>query len=112
MSEKPLNCWEVKQCGREPGGKGEAELGQCPAATEASLDGIHRGDNAGRACWVVAGTYCDGEVQGSFSFTHKNCAKCDFCKQVMVEENSTFDEAQDLLTAMRIVARKGGLEGT
>ena len=29
-----LNCWEVKKCGREPGGKSVATLGVCPAASE------------------------------------------------------------------------------
>ncbi len=106
MSEKPLNCWEFKKCGREPGGKNESELGQCPAATERSLDGIHRGDNAGRACWVIAGTYCGGEVQGSFSSKNESCSTCEFCQHVVLEENTTFEAAQDLLTALSIVARK------
>jgi hypothetical protein len=34
-----------------------------------------------------------------------NCAQCDFCRKVMEEENTTFEEAQDLLTALQIVAR-------
>ena len=28
-----INCWEVKKCGREPGGAKVAELGVCPAST-------------------------------------------------------------------------------
>ena len=27
------NCWEVKQCGRQPGGPKAGEFGVCPAAT-------------------------------------------------------------------------------
>ena len=27
---KKRNCWEVKQCGREPGGTHEKDLGICP----------------------------------------------------------------------------------
>jgi hypothetical protein len=105
MNKKPLNCWEFNECGREPGGKNVDNLDECPAATERSLDGIHRGDNAGRACWVVAGTYCGGKVQGTFASKMNNCAHCDFCRKVMEEENTTFEEAQDLLTALQIVAR-------
>lgn len=34
------NCWEFKKCGREPGGAKASELGVCPAATDASSDGL------------------------------------------------------------------------
>ena len=106
MNKKPLNCWEFKKCGREPGGENVEDLGVCPAATERSLDAFHRGDNAGRCCWVIAGTYCGGTVQGSFADKNANCAECEFCKKVLEEEGISFDEAQDILTALAIVSRK------
>ena len=106
MGLKPLNCWEVKQCGREPGGKNVVELGVCPASTEKSLDGIHRGDNAGRACWIIAGTYCGGKVQGNYAAKLGNCANCAFFKQVLEEEETTLQDATNLLIALDIVARK------
>ncbi len=28
------NCWEVKNCGRQPGGAKVGELGACPAAMD------------------------------------------------------------------------------
>jgi len=43
---KKPNCWEFKQCGREPGGLLSDELGVCPASTETRLDGVHGGKNA------------------------------------------------------------------
>jgi hypothetical protein len=46
-----MNCWQVKKCGREPGGGNEAQLGVCPAATETALQGVNGGKNGGRACW-------------------------------------------------------------
>ncbi len=52
MSEK-LNCWEWKQCGREPGGVNVASLGICPASTEMKMNGVHGGKNGGRTCWIV-----------------------------------------------------------
>ncbi len=55
---KKLNCWEMKNCGREPGGAHANNLGICSATVETRLDGIHDGRNAGRSCWVVAGTPC------------------------------------------------------
>lgn len=60
-----LNCWQVKKCGREPGGAKTAELGICPAAAEVALSGTNGGKNGGRACWAIAGTLCGGKVQGS-----------------------------------------------
>ncbi|MDH4164450.1 MAG: hypothetical protein OEW15_17440 [Nitrospirota bacterium] len=39
-------------------------MGLCPAAAEEALDGVHDGTNAGRSCWVVAGTLCKDSVQG------------------------------------------------
>jgi hypothetical protein len=80
------NCWEVKQCGREPGGKNVDEFGVCPAATSEHMDGIHGGKNGGRACWVIAGTMCKGKQSGTYATKFKDCNKCDFYQQVWKEE--------------------------
>ncbi|MBI4823564.1 MAG: hypothetical protein HY805_04960 [Nitrospirae bacterium] len=84
------NCWEFKGCGREPGGKNAEKLGVCPATTDTRLDGIHGGKNAGRACWVVAGTFCKGEVQGTFAKKFGDCLKCDFFQLVRKEQGYQF----------------------
>jgi hypothetical protein len=84
-----LNCWEVKRCGREQGGK-RPELGVCPAAVEERLDGIHGGKNAGRACWIVAGTLCGGNVQGTFAKKIDSCEACDFFNLVKEEEGNGY----------------------
>lgn len=84
------NCWEVKKCGREQGGVKSKELGVCPSAVEMRLNGSHGGKNAGRSCWVVAGTLCGGQEQGSFAQKYHNCEKCDFYRQVRQEEGSKF----------------------
>lgn len=84
------NCWEFKKCGREPGGERAKDLGVCAAATEKKLDGIHEGKNAGRTCWVVTGTLCKGEVQGTFAQKYKNCEKCEFYQEVRKEEGGKF----------------------
>jgi len=93
-----LNCWEFKKCGREPGGAKVAELGVCPAAQEKLFDGIFGGRNSGRACWVVAGTFCKGEVQGTFAQKFKNCSKCEFFRLVQREEGASFEPANVLMT--------------
>ena len=81
-----LNCREVKKCGREPGGSKTAELGICPAAITINYNGIHEGKNGGRSCWVIAGTLCGGQVQGTFANKRRNCFECNFYKQVNSEE--------------------------
>lgn len=85
-----LNCWEVKGCERQPGGMKTAELGICPAAIEKKLDGLNAGKNAGRSCWLVAGTMCGGKVQGTFAQKYGNCEKCEFFKSVREEERPAF----------------------
>lgn len=74
------------QCGREPGGEKEDELGVCPAAVDSSFTGINQGINAGRICWAVAGTFCGGKVQGKFADKRKSCIRCDFFQQVRGQE--------------------------
>ena len=81
-----LNCWEVMMCGRERGGLKTAELGICPAAADASFDGINSGKCGGRICWAVAGTLCGGCVQGSFADKRCSCLNCDFYQMVQEEE--------------------------
>ncbi len=63
-----MNCWEYKNCGREANGSKVDELGICPAYTQ----------NAGTACWIVAGTFCEGEVQGTFAKKEASCMLCSF----------------------------------
>jgi hypothetical protein len=78
------NCWEVMRCGRGPGStNGDV----CPAATETRLDGVHGGINAGRACWVIAGTLCvDVIASGKFARKMETCFNCDFYRLVRKEE--------------------------
>lgn len=81
-----LNCWEFMNCGRELGGSKSGELGVCPAATDVSSDKLNGGRNAGRICWAVTGTYCGGEVQGSFAEKQLSCLSCRFFEKVKEEE--------------------------
>ncbi len=87
MEKRKKNCWEVKGCGRELGGKNAKELGVCPVAIYKRLDGVHGGKNAGRVCWVVAGTMCAVRVQGTFAQEYKDCTECDSYKSVKEEES-------------------------
>lgn len=81
-----LNCWDFMDCGLELGGRKTDLYGVCPAAQENRLDGIHGGENAGRACWVLSGTLCEGVPQGGFIDKFRHCAHCDFYQTVRVQE--------------------------
>ncbi len=60
------NCWEFMHCGADKEGGP-----QCPAHPY-----------FGRACWVVAGTFCEGKVQGTFAKKYENCLKCEYYKSM------------------------------
>jgi hypothetical protein len=83
------NCWEYKNCGRQPGGHRTEELGVCPAATNQDLHSAHGGQSAGRACWAVAGSLCGGKIQGTYASKLLNCWRCDFMNMVKREEEPT-----------------------
>ena len=88
MIKRLLNCWEYMKCGRESRGIKSNELGECPAASDSSFDGINSGLYAGRICWAVAGTFCDGKVQGTFAEKRTSCMDCTFYKKVQIEEGA------------------------
>jgi hypothetical protein len=64
-------CWEYQKCGREEGGINAAQLGICPAYPD-----------DGRSCWRVAGTMCEGEVQGTVAQKRDNCESCNWFKNI------------------------------
>jgi len=78
------------KCGREPGGENAAKLGVCPASVDTACDGTNKGKNAGRFCWVVGGTFCSGEVQGTFATKFTSCLKCPFYQTVERQEERNF----------------------
>lgn len=65
QSEEDLRsvpCWEFMKCRREMN-----DEVRCPACP-----------HFGRACWAVAGTFCEGKVQGTFAQKYQSCTKCEF----------------------------------
>lgn len=95
------NCWEFTKCGREPGGINERETGTCPAATNTKLDGVHGGTLAGRACWVVAGTFCQGSIQGTFAQKLKDCTLCQFYQLVRKQEGANYKISLELIKKLK-----------
>lgn len=89
MASRKLNCWEYMQCGREPGGSNALTKGVCPASTSENLDGVNFGKKGGRICWLVAGTFCDGKIQGTFAEKKESCRECSFYKEIQAAEVNT-----------------------
>ncbi|MEJ2324250.1 MAG: ATP-binding protein [Nitrospirota bacterium] len=67
---KGVPCWEFMKCGRDT----DSEI-KCPAYP-----------HFGRVCWVVAGTFCEGKVQGTFAQKCEDCRKCEFYRKVTARE--------------------------
>jgi hypothetical protein len=61
-------------------------LGVCPAAKEKSFSGTNNGINAGRYCWRIAGTFCEGKIEGSHASGLLSCSYCNFYRTVQEEE--------------------------
>ena len=110
MEEKRLNCWEYKKCGYGPNGHKYTRM-VCPTVFETRLDGVHNGEQAGRACWVVAGTYCNGSVQGKFAQKYNTCMNCDFYQKVLAEEGHRFEITLLLMKRLRGEYHTGPVRG-
>lgn len=96
MKPLRLNCWEYRKCGREPGGNKAETDGVCPAAVEKTFDTFNHGVNAGRACWLVAGTFCDNKISGTFAEKIDTCRNCDFYKKIQADERSFSTEEENI----------------
>jgi len=75
-------CWEVKKCGKTA----------CPAYGSSD----HR-------CWMVSGTHCRDEIQGSFYEKREACTKCNFFqamqqKQLVFIMGIVVDAVQEVAT--------------
>ncbi len=84
--EDTAQCWEVKKCGRTPGGDKVHMLGICPAYPD-----------HGRECWKIAGTFCGGKVQGDSAQKLTSCVQCEFFKEVRAAQTDS-----DTVAAHRI----------
>lgn len=85
-----LNCWDVLKCGRQPGGDLAEKFGVCPAAVPGEYDGMNDGECAGRFCWAISGTFCEGKVHGTYATKLKSCLNCEFLNKVHEEEGRDF----------------------
>ncbi len=84
--QRRANCWEILRCGREAGGSKAHLAGPCPAAVDASADGVNSGTRGGRVCWAISGTFCGMQVEGAKASKLISCFSCDFFTRVLQEE--------------------------
>jgi len=87
-----LNCWDIKKCGREQGGKKASKLGVCPASTFISKNGVNGGTNAGRTCWSADRTICCAKTQGTYSSKLESCVGCEVFLVITAEEGLNYIE--------------------
>lgn len=64
-----MNCWDYKKCEK-------GKRSSCPAYP-----------NAGRVCFVVEGTHCDGRLQGPYSEKIQNCRECEFYRGMIIKKS-------------------------
>jgi|GEM_PF-2171482 len=60
------NCWEIRNCELHKNGRLTLIFGECVASSE----------NMGHSCWMLAGTFCDGQLQGTAAQKEDKCRKC------------------------------------
>lgn len=89
------------KCGRGPKDSREKNVEPCPVVKERRLDAVHGGNRSGRACWVVAGTFCGGNIQGTFAQKDIACKRCDFYKKVFAEEGAKIESNHSLLQRLK-----------
>ncbi len=94
---KKANCWEFRNCGRQPGGENVEELGLCAAATNSIMEGVHDGEKGGRVCWIMVGTQCGQDAAASPDKRKRACMSCDFYNMVKQQEGANLRQAEELL---------------
>ena len=68
QASEATKCWIAKECGKN----------ECPAY-----------GNPDHRCWMISGTFCRDEIQGSFHEKTEACRKCNFY-QAMQEQKAVF----------------------
>ena len=103
ISVSRLNCWEFMGCGLQLRGKRvrAEDSALCPAARETRFNGVHGGENAGRACWMVPNTHCNRTFQGSREEKTSCCINCAFYRSVQEEEARGFIQSNTLMEILK-----------
>jgi hypothetical protein len=68
---------------------------------EKRANGFNGGKNAGRVCWAIANTLCDGKIQRTIVEKLNYCMDCEFFKLVSSEEGFSFKGCHDILPKLK-----------
>ena len=79
-------CWEAKEC----------ETTACPSYR----------NHGNLRCWLVAGTACDGKVQGTFSQKRGDCSLCEVYRRARV--NPVMDLGETFNTMIAVLSDRQG----
>ncbi|MBF0614765.1 MAG: hypothetical protein G8237_13780 [Magnetococcales bacterium] len=91
------NCWDFFQCMRSRHGA-RMEGTPCPVSLMSSYQGCNGGVAAGRACWMIEGTFCTvskcgvDDERGGYEFKKDHCDHCEFKALVKEQEGKGFHE--------------------
>ncbi|MFO8051231.1 MAG: hypothetical protein R6V01_05970 [Thermoplasmatota archaeon] len=80
------NCWDIKDCGRGPGGRLTGELGECPVVNYAlsKKKGVC-------SCWKVRIKDEKGRPVPNWARPEKNCLDCNVMEEVREKGELTTD---------------------
>jgi chemotaxis signal transduction protein len=81
LSDQMEKCWKVKNCQKR----------DCPAYKSSDL-----------RCWMISGTFCRDEIQGSFHEKIEACRKCQFyqdaqSRQSVITMGTVVDSVSEVL---------------
>jgi len=82
LRESEVRCWERKNCTRR----------DCPSYM-----------NSEERCWLVAGTFCEGKIQGEFALKYKNCTECDVYQDAVFRDpvTETYEHVVTLIHSLK-----------
>ncbi|MCI5209658.1 MAG: hypothetical protein D3910_12890 [Candidatus Electrothrix sp. ATG2] len=88
-----MNCWEFKECGREPGGKNISVFGVCPVSVSFGFDSVNNGKNGGRACWIIRESACEQIMRKCCVQEMRECRECDFFVSLKKSRVKRYEQA-------------------
>jgi len=74
-----------------------------PGAADERLHGVHGGVNAGRACWVVAGTFCEEKFRAHLLKNCETALSAIFFDLVRKEEGTNYQISLALLKKLKTI---------
>ena len=104
---KKCNCWEFNEC--KMGQGGTAGSGMCPVAADTYADGLNKGVNGGRICWMIVESLYRNKIKCCALKQNLSCFQCEFRHKVINEEGLlNICKATGLLLTTSSIYKKSG----